>query len=228
MRTMNDLPNTRQSLILQLKLSSNDAWSEFMQVYEHAIFRFCCSRGLQDADARDVTQDVFSALHARIDDWDTQSDRGSFRGWLFRVARNIAVDKIRERARGPVGAGDATLSSLPKSKEKEATAFLYEYRSSLFHWASDQVRQEVQDVTWQCFWNTAVENQKANFVAQNLWVSVGTVYTAKCRVVARIREKLTQLSNIDGDASFDANSLASHLKADLANLPNNSLKTEEN
>ena len=205
---MHDLPKTRQSLILQLKMSSDDAWTEFLTVYEQAIFRFCRARGLQDADARDVTQEVFSALHARIGDWDARGDRGSFRAWLFRVARNIVVDKIRERSRRPAGNAEAILSDLPQTTENAASAFLFEYRSSLFHWAADQVSREVQESTWQCFWKTAVENQKANDVAESLSVSVGTVYTAKCRVVARIREKLSELSSIDGTNAFDADAIA--------------------
>lgn len=224
---MHDLPKTRQSLILQLKMSSDDAWAEFLTVYEQAIFRFCRARGLQDADAHDVTQEVFSALHARIGNWDMHADRGSFRGWLFRVARNIAVDKTRERSRGPVVTDEVTLTGLPNSSENAASAFLFEYRSSLFHWAADQVESEVQDTTWQCFWKTAVENQKASDVAKSLGVSVGTVYTAKCRVVARIREKLSELSHIDGTGVFDADAWASHLHGHNSGPANESQSIED-
>ena len=179
---MNDLPKTRQSLIVRLQQSSDDGWTEFLSVYEQAIYRFCRSRHLQDADARDVTQEVFSALHFRISEWDPSAERGSFRGWLFRVARNIAVDKTRERAKGPIGTEEATLAGLPQSSDNEASAFLHEYRQTLFQWAADQVRRDVQETTWKCFWETAVKNEKSSHVAKRLQVSIGTVYTAKCRV----------------------------------------------
>ena len=223
---MHDLPKTRQSLILQLRMSSDDAWAEFLTVYEQAIFRFCRARGLQDADAQDVTQEVFSALHARIDRWDARADRGSFRGWLFQVARNIVVDKIRERSRRPTGNDEAMLFGVPQTTENAASAFLFEYRSSLFHWAAGQVRQEVQESTWQCFWKTAVENQKAGDVAESLGVSVGTVYTAKCRVVARIREKLSELSSIDGTDPFGADVMA-NLSGDESRTSDDSPTIEE-
>lgn len=219
---MQDLPKTRLSLILQLKSSCDDAWSEFLTVYEQAIFRYCRSRGLQDADAHDVTQEVFSALHLRIQSWNEQADRGSFRGWLFRVARNIVVDKIRERSRPTAGNDAATLSGIPQTTDNAAAAFLFEYRSSLFHWAAEQVSQEVQARTWNCFWETAVQNQKATAVATQLGVSVGTVYTAKCRVVARIREKLSEMSSIDGSDVMDATAWADHLHGRTLAAPDDS------
>lgn len=223
---MNDLPNTRQSLIVRLKLSSDDAWAEFLTVYEQAIYRFCRSRGLQDADAMDVTQEVFSALHSRLDRWDVETDRGSFRGWLFRVARNIAVDKTREKSRRPAPADDATLAGLAQSMEHEASAFRYEYKRTLFQWAADHVSREVHETTWQCFWKTAIQNQKANDVAKSLGVSVGSVYTAKCRVVSRIREKLCQLSE-QNDNAFDAGELANHLSAFPTSTPRDDERTHE-
>lgn len=208
---MHELPATRQSLILQLQSSSDDAWIEFLTVYEQAIYRFCRSRGLQDADAHDVTQEVFSALHARIAQWDTRESRGSFRGWLFRTARNLAVDRIRERTRRRVVADVAVLQDVVQSNDVAATAFLFEYRSSLFHWAAEQVRTEIKEITWHSFWKTAVEMRNPGAVAEELGVSVGTVYTAKCRVVTRIRDKLSELSQIDGTPEFDALAVADHL-----------------
>ena len=200
---MDDLPQTRQSLIIRLKQNGNDAWTEVLGVYERAILRFCLARGLQEADARDVTQEVFSALHSRMHQWEAKSDRGSFRGWLFRVARNIVVDRTRERARAPTNAEEQTLAGLPQQADVEASAFQFEYRRSIFHWAAEQVRPEVNDHTWQCFWKTAVQNQAANEVADLLGVSVGNVYTAKCRMVSRIRKKITELSGISFDVSLD-------------------------
>lgn len=210
---MQDLPNTRQSLIVRLKKSSDDAWSEVLSVYEDAIVRFCRSRGLQDADARDVTQEVFAALHGKIDQWSAESSRGSFRGWLFRVARNIVVDRIRERTRRPTTAGDNVFADATKPEEPAASAFLFEYRRSLFSWAAAQVRNEIQETTWQCFYGTAIEERKPTDVASEFDVSVGTVYTAKCRVVARIREKIEQLSGVFDDESFNNIASASGLFA---------------
>lgn len=62
------------------------------------LFRYFC-RAVGDADAaRDLTQEVFlrvsrSAIPAAAD--------GELTGWLFRIARNLALDHHRRRLRHP-------------------------------------------------------------------------------------------------------------------------------
>ena len=206
---MNDLPQTRNSLLLSLKGKGSGAWKEFLCVYEQAIYTFCRSKGLQDADALDVKQDVFSALLTQIDDWNTNKTRGSFRGWLLRVARNIAVDRIRRRSRpGALPSGSTgnltALADIPEPAGAENAAFEFEYRCAAFQWAAKLVRQEVREATWQSFWKTAVENEKPTDVAQELGISVGSIYTAKCRVVARLRDRVAEIDD-GGDFEFDEN-----------------------
>ena len=194
---MNEIPQTRQSLLLELGKQNDHAWSQFLAIYEEALLRFCLAKGLQDADARDVVQDVFAAVLKRIPTWDPDASKGSFRGWLFRVARNIVVDALAQRAR-QTALGDGSrftnlLSQIPNQSQFQETTIEVEYQRSLFGWASRQVKSEVRDVTWQSFMLTAVNGQKAEQVAAALGIPVGSVYTAKCRVVARIRAKIAEI-----------------------------------
>ena len=198
---MSDFPQTRQSLLIELGKHSDDAWAEFLVVYENAIYRVCRARGLQDADARDVTQEVLAAVHRRIPSWDLDASKGSFRAWLFRVARNISIDAIGERARRRMATDDSfverALAQLPDDHGAETLEFDTEYRRSLFEWAAQEVKSEVRDVTWRSFQMTAIEGRKPDEVAGELGVPVGSVYTAKCRVVARIRSKVSHLGEDD-------------------------------
>ncbi len=198
---MSRLPQTRHSLLIRLSQRSDDAWAEFLEVYEQAIFRYCRQRGLQDADAHDVTQSVLLAVHKRVDTWDGDPSRGSFRGWLFRAARNIVVDALADRSRQAIVGGGTSVAGLfaELPQESGADAFLQEYHRSLFEWAASRVQSEVHERTWKAFFQTAVEGKRPEDVARELGVSVGSVYTAKCRVVARLRAILSQL---DGDADL--------------------------
>jgi WD40 repeat protein len=56
-------PDTRLSLIARLKDSSDqEAWSQFVEIYQPLIHQLALRKGLQDADAEDLTQQVFSAV----------------------------------------------------------------------------------------------------------------------------------------------------------------------
>jgi RNA polymerase sigma-70 factor (ECF subfamily) len=66
-----------------------------------------------------------------------------------------------------------------------------------FCWAAGLIEREVERVTWQAFWLTAVEGAPAADAAQRLGIRIGSVYTARCRVLARIRELVHELSRSD-------------------------------
>ena len=195
----NDIPQTRASLILKLCQRSEDAWQEFLAVYENALYRFCLSKGLQQADCQDVLQEVLTAVIKKLPSWDRDLKKGRFRGWLFVVARNIAVDIIDQKVKRATGSGDTVVGQmLAEVADKQSAtepSFDVEYRRVLFYWACRQVKSEVKDITWQSFCETAIGGEDAASVAEKLEIPVGSVYTAKCRVVARIRNKIAELDD---------------------------------
>ncbi|MFK7959145.1 MAG: RNA polymerase sigma factor [Phycisphaerales bacterium] len=198
------LPQTRQSLLLDLGRHSNDAWAEFLEVYEHAIRGYCRTLGLQEQDAEDATQEVLAAVHTKIPTWDHDASRGSFRAWLFRVARNVTVDLISARVRR--ARSTTHLDDLPESAHLRASheATLDQaYARAMLEWATVRVQQEVSDSAWQAFILTAVRGQPPESVSTALGMSVGAVYTAKSRVIARLRARVASIEHA-GDSAASA------------------------
>lgn len=210
---MSNLPQTRQSLLVRLRQNSEGAWSEFVEIYETAIYQFSRRRGLQDADAWDVTQEVLTAVEKKVDSWDADPTKGKFRGWLFRVARNIAVDKVLEQSKRAAASGDSrvaeVLAQLPESNQQQISIFWEEYRKTLMNWAVEQIRPDYKDTSWRAFLKTAVEGQKPEEVAEQLGVSVGSVYAVKFRVVARIKKLVAQFDDGPPEDDFQFTQLKS-------------------
>lgn len=195
---MRESPETRPTLLLRLRDAKDQvAWSQFVEVYSPLVYRFALKRGLQEADAADITQDVLQAVAKNIGRWDYNPQAGKFRGWLFTVARSKLADHADRRRRAPQGSGDSDLHDwLDNQAATEDQAFWeHEYERRVFQWAADQVRDQFQAATWQAFWRTAVENEEAAAVAKSLDLTVGAVYVAKSRVLARLKEKVQELGD---------------------------------
>lgn len=180
---------TRASLLLRLRAPDDSvAWSDFVCIYEPVIYRIARSRGLQDADAREVTQDVLLSVAGAIHRFDPQRET-RFSGWLSRITRNATIDRLRrQRERGSgLSAMIRTLQEVPESVQSDSAIFDLEQRRQVFRWAANRVRQQVTDQSWQAFWLTAVDGESAASVAKKLSMNVGTVYVARCRVLAKIK-----------------------------------------
>jgi RNA polymerase sigma-70 factor (ECF subfamily) len=199
---MTPVPTTRPSLLLRLRdARDHEAWVEFVSLYEPVAYRLLRRHGLQDADAREVMQDLFLAVSRSIDRWDPAEERGSFRGWLRRVARNLVINWLRQRSRRVTATGgsdlQAMLNNLPADADAETLEFDHELRRALFHQAAERVRTEVQPATWQAFWETGVVGTSAADAARKLGMEVGAVRVAKCRVLARLRAALSELEQTE-------------------------------
>ena len=75
---------------------------ELFAVHQHRLFRYFCRAVGQAETARDLTQDVFLKVsQATI----PVAADVEIRAWLFRIARNLAIDHHRERLRHPEPSG---------------------------------------------------------------------------------------------------------------------------
>jgi RNA polymerase sigma-70 factor (ECF subfamily) len=141
-------------------------------------------------------QELLLTVSRSIDRWDPQKQRGSFRGWLRRVACNLVIDWLRQPGRRaiPAGGGDlqVLLDALPAADDPDSIEFDREVRRALFHRAGQQVRSEVHRTTWEAFWETAVMGKSVADTATKLGMSVGAVRVARCRVLARVRATIAE------------------------------------
>ncbi len=197
---MKSSPDTRESLILRLPSHGDvEAWEEFISIYEPFLFRFAQRRGLQEADAREIAQSVFLSVAGAIDRWRPDKEKGPFRAWLFRIARNHLLNFIaknhRIRATGNSSAADILRGIAANDSQRDE--WDEDYRKEMFRLAASQTRESVQSATWEAFWDTAVLGKSTEQVATRLHMTVGAVYIARCRVLAKIRKLIGEWESND-------------------------------
>jgi RNA polymerase sigma-70 factor, ECF subfamily len=76
-------------------VGAQPSWDEIAERYGDTVFTMAY-RLTGDADeARDLAQDVFVRVYRNLDRYQP----GTFEGWLYRITKNLFLDRVRRRAR---------------------------------------------------------------------------------------------------------------------------------
>ncbi|TVR03834.1 MAG: sigma-70 family RNA polymerase sigma factor [Deltaproteobacteria bacterium] len=83
------------ALLLRWRDGDERAFARLVDRYQDALYGFLLQRTRRPALAQELCQETFLRLAGAADGW---SARGPVRAWLFRVARNLAIDHARRHA----------------------------------------------------------------------------------------------------------------------------------
>lgn len=183
------MDTTSTSLLKRLEtLEDKEAWDRFASLYTPLIYYWARRAGLSTHDSADLVQDVMAVLVRKLPDF--RYDRqGSFRGWLRTVTLNKWREKARRKSLPTVQVGESGLANLPASDPSQ-DYWEGEYRRQLVSRAMQLLRGEFQPATWEACWQYVVNGRPAEEAAAEAGVSVWTVYSAKSRLLRRLREEL--------------------------------------
>lgn len=196
----NTEPSTSSSLLFRLRdYNDREAWDEFVQRYGPKIFGWCRRHRLQDADAKDVTQDVLTKFAKVIRSFEYDRSR-RFRGWLKTITNNAIRDAVKSRMRAGAGTGDSRLLEALEAIQapealndlEEELATEHQRELELLEKAERQVRRRVEQRTWEAFRLTAKEGQPAAEVSKRFGISIAEVYVAKSRVKKMLRAEIAK------------------------------------
>ncbi|MGB7346625.1 MAG: sigma-70 family RNA polymerase sigma factor [Pirellulaceae bacterium] len=201
-------PDTRESLIARLPdHTDRAAWHEFVELYEPLIYGIGRRHGLQRADAGDLVQDVLVAVANSIQNFEPDRQRGRFRSWLFRIARNQSLLQLRKLKHHVPGTGDSDVSRMlhnHAADDPTETEFDAAFRRRAFRWAARRVRENVQSATWEAFSRTAIGGESPQSVADAMKIEVGAVYLSRSRVMAKLRRAVENVSEEIQIAAIDS------------------------
>jgi RNA polymerase sigma-70 factor (ECF subfamily) len=168
-----------------------EAWARFVDLYQPLLLFWARGLGLQDQDAADLVQDIFVTLVQKMPEF-TYDAKKSFRAWLRTVTLNKWRDQQRHRAVLPLNGDDAALAQVADTNGHDVFAEAA-YRKRVVAGALKSLQSEFLSTTWQAFWQHGVLSRPAAVVAVELGVSGGAVYSAKFRVLARLRQEVNGL-----------------------------------
>jgi len=192
--------STSAGLILRVKAHDPRAWERFVALYGPLVYRWCRRAGLQEADAADVGQDVFRTVSSSLGGFEPRNGEGSFRRWLWTVARSRILDFRRRDARRVPGLGGTDfqerLADLPDSALESDDDPTDEHDElALFRRAVELVMDDCKGPTREAFLRVVVEGHRPKDVARELKMTVNAVYLAKSHILRRIRD---ELGEVDG------------------------------
>ncbi len=180
---------TRPSLLLRIRDPQDaDSWSNFVDLYSPLLLRYARKRGLQEADAADVTQDVLVQLAKSIRSFEYRPERGRFRDWLGTVVRHRVLRFFKREANQARRADGEWLDDLPATQQDSDWSDAF--NAHILNAALEHVRPHFEETTWEAFRLAWLEQQPATTVAEKLDVPVAGVYLAKSRVLKRLREEV--------------------------------------
>lgn len=81
-------------IIANIKKGDQEAFAELMDLYKDQVYHIVYRMLGNVHEAQDVTQEAFLRAYMNIETYD---DKRKFSTWLFRIATNLAIDRIRKK-----------------------------------------------------------------------------------------------------------------------------------
>ena len=184
--------STSESLLVRLKSEqSPEAWHRFVELYTPLIFYWARKTGLQSQDAADLVQEVLALVFQKIPDF-TYDQSKSFRGWL----RTVTLNKFRELGRKrKLNTFDATQSVLGRIADpvEAKSTWDVDYARILVARSMEMMRSDFAPETWDALKELMSTGRPPKDVADQFGISQWTLYSARSRLMARLRNELEGL-----------------------------------
>ena len=205
---------TSTTLLEQVALTGDEpACAKFVARYGPMVKAIARARGLPPEDREDIAQEVMMAAIDALRKHRYDREVGRFKTWLKGVIHHKVIDAQNVRARrragdteprpdSPVARGrpgtpfDELPDPHPTPDEQFEADFEAEWQKVAMEEALDEIRLEVDPLTYQAFDLYARKSRPPREVAKLLGLSRNAVYIAKTRILTRLREKLGKVSRL--------------------------------
>lgn len=188
---------TSTSLFERLRSKHPAAWDRLVDLYGPLVYVWCRRWGLQPCDAENLGQETFLKVAQHLEQFRRDRPDDTFRGWLYRIARNGYLDRLRQQGReiefiGQGSEAERLMDEMAARCEGDGEQSNNDETAELYGRALDLIRDEFSERDWEAC-QGLLNGLPAQTVAHSLGVSANVVYLAKSRILRRLREEFADL-----------------------------------
>jgi len=171
------LPAGASDTALLVRVAERDraAFETLYQRYVRSVFGLALRRLRDRQRAEDAVQETFAAVWRSAGSY--RPERGAAAPWLYAIARNAIVDRMRARNEPPAEAPD--LASAEPGPGDRAEAAYVAWR---VHRALEELPTKEREVVELAYWSGMSQSE----VAEYLHIPLGTVKTRTRSALARL------------------------------------------
>ena len=190
------MTTTSESLLFRLQHHDNDApdesaWQQFVRIYTPLIFFWARKTGMPQSDASDLVQDVLTLVFQKLPDFNYDATR-SFRGWLRTVTLNKYREIYRRKSSRLATASESMLENLAPIEVAESTWDI-DYARLLVAKTMELMKDDFAVGTWDALKLVMNDGRSVDDAAEKTGVSSWTIYSARARLMKRLRAELNGL-----------------------------------
>lgn len=183
--------STSESLLLRLRsVDDHSAWARFVELYTPLMFFWARKMGLAQQDASDLVQEILTLLVRKLPEFELDSNK-SFRAWLRTVTHNKFKEMLRRKSLTVVDASYSLLLNI--SDDADSEFWEREYQERLVHRAIELARPDFEPGTWNALKEFITSERPAADIANDWGVSIWTLYSAKSRLLSRLKREIRDL-----------------------------------
>jgi len=173
-------PEATDAELLALVAERDRAAFELLyQRYVRSVFGLALRRLRDRQRAEDAVQETFTAVWRSAGSY--REDRGAPAAWLYAVARNAIVDRLRARTETPAEVPDSP-SHEPGPADRAEASFV----SWRVHRALEDLPEKEREVIELAYWSGFSQSE----VAEYLHIPLGTVKTRTRSALSRLADVL--------------------------------------
>ena len=194
-------PSTHKTLLERLQSGDDVSWREFYDRYSSVVLRLAAAHGIPEGECQDLLQNVMIKFFRNGLILKYDAARARFRTYFNQVLFSCITDFRRQKQQAPCDPREEEPQQLfvpPASEE----LFAEEWRAQMLQEALDRLRLRMKPRNFLAFHLTVFRKKKASEVAKFLDTDVDSVYVAKSRGTALLRQIVSELKSEDPELNL--------------------------